>query len=163
MLSDRMQKALCEQVNAEMYSAYYYLSMAAYFESIDLPGFAKWMQMQAQEELSHGMKFYAFVNEMGGRVTLHGIDQPPKDYESPLKVMELVLEHEIKVTGLIHGLMDIAVEERDYSTQIFLQYFVKEQVEEESTAVSIVAKLKMTLEGKNPLLYIDRELGMRGS
>jgi len=109
MISKEMEQSLNEQINAEMYSAYLYLSMVAYFESVNLPGFANWMKVQAQEELTHAMKIYDFVNERSGRVTLKPIEGPPKEWPSPLAVFEAAYKHEQKVTGLINSLVDLAI------------------------------------------------------
>jgi ferritin len=129
MLSKKMEKAINQQINAELYSSYLYLSMATYFEAISLSGFSNWMRQQAQEELFHGMKMFDFVCERGGRV----IDQPPAKWASPLDVIKNVLSHEQKVTGLINDLVNLALDERDHATNIFLQWFVSEQVEDVRT------------------------------
>ena len=161
MLSKKMEKAINQQINAEMYSSYLYLSMATYFESISLGGFSNWMRQQAQEELFHGMKMFDFVCERGGRVTLKAIDQPPAKWASPLDAMKNVLSHEQKVTGLINDLVNLAQDERDHATNIFLQWFVSEQVEEEDTAGSMVDKLKLIGKDANGLFMLDTELGQR--
>ena len=142
MLSDNMQAALNKQLNAELYSGYLYLSMNAYFKALNLDGFANWMYYQAQEELTHGMKFYDFINQRGGQVSLAQIEAPPTSWESPLAVFEATLAHEQKVTGLINDLMEVALTERDHATQIFLQWFVSEQVEEEASAGEIVDAIR---------------------
>ena len=156
-----MLDALNEQINAELYSAYLYLSMAAYFNGVSLSGCARWMEAQALEELSHAMKIYEFVNERGGRVTLSAIEAPPSSWESPLEVFEAVYAHEQKVTSLINDLVNLAIEEKDHATNNFLQWFVKEQVEEEASADAIVQKLKLMGEAKGGLFMLDRELGQR--
>ncbi len=161
MLSDRMQKALNGQVNAELYSSYLYLSMNAYFKSVNLDGFANWMYAQAQEELMHAMKFYDFINQRGGRTLLAAIEAPPDQWDSPLAVFEDTLKHEKKVTGLINGLVDIAMEERDHATQIFLQWFVTEQVEEEESVGNVLEQLKLLGDAKQGLFMMDRELATR--
>ena len=130
MLSRTTQDAINEQIKNEMYSAYLYLSMSAYCESINLPGFAHWMQMQAQEEMVHAMKFYGYVHTRGGRVVLLAIDQPPAEFQSPLDIFEKALEHEQKVTAMIDNLYDLAIQEKDYASQVLLQWFVTEQVED---------------------------------
>jgi ferritin len=163
MLNKSMQDAMNEQIKNELYSAYIYLSMSAYFEDTNLPGFAHWMRVQAQEEQGHAMKFFHFINERGGRVVLQAIDQPPIEFESPLNVFERTLEHEQKVTGLIHQLYALAVQEQDYASQVFLQWFVAEQVEEEASATQIVETLKMIGDKRHALLMLDRELGGRGA
>jgi ferritin len=161
MLSDRMEKALNGQVNAELYSSYLYLSMNAYFKSVNLDGFANWMYAQAQEELMHAMKFYNFINQRGGRTLLAAIEAPPDQWDSPLAVFEDTLKHEQKVTGLINGLVDIALEERDHATQVFLQWFVTEQIEEEESAGSVLEQLKLLGDAKQGLFMMDRELATR--
>ena len=161
MLSKKIEKALNKQINAEMYSSYLYLSMSAYFESISLAGFASWMQQQAQEELFHGMKMYDFVNERGSRVVLESINKPPIEWDSPQTVFKNVLDHERKVTSLINNLVNLALDERDHATNIFLQWFVSEQVEEEASVGGIVDKLKLIKKDANGLFMLDRELGQR--
>ncbi len=161
MLTERMEEALNQQVNAEMYSSYLYLSMSAYFESINLKGFANWMKVQAQEELLHAMKIYDFINERGGRVKLTAIDAPPTEWDSPLAAFEAVYEHECKVSGLINDLVNLALEEKDHASHIFLQWFVTEQVEEEASADEIVQKLKLMGDARGGLFMLDRELGQR--
>jgi ferritin len=161
MLSDRMQKALNGQVNAELYSSYLYLSMNAYFKSVNLDGFANWMYAQAQEEIMHAMKFYDFINQRGGRTLLAAIEAPPDRWDSPLAVFEDTLKHEQKVTGLINGLVDIAIEERDHATQIFLQWFVTEQIEEEESVGNVLEQLKLLGDAKQGLFMMDRELSTR--
>jgi ferritin len=156
-----VEEALNGQINAELYSAYLYLSMEAYFESVSLPGFATWMRVQTQEELMHTMKIYGFVNERGGRVLLKSIDQPPTEWESPLAVFEASYKHEQKVTGLINDLVNLAIEQKDHATNSFLQWFVNEQVEEEDSADQVVQKLKMIKNDPGGLFLVDRELGQR--
>ena len=163
MLSKKVKEALNRQINAEMYSAYLYLSMASYFESIDLEGCASWMKAQTQEEMIHAMKIYDFVIERGGRVLLDAIKAPQQEWDSALAVFEHAYEHEQYVTSLINDLVDLAIEERDHATQIFLQWFVTEQVEEEASANAVVQKLKLASasKGGGGLFLVDRELGQR--
>jgi ferritin len=161
MLDEKMQTALKTQMNAELYSSYLYLSMSAYFQSISLPGFANWMRIQAQEELVHAMKFYDFINERGGRVMLQPVEGPPTEWSSPLDVFENTYKHEQKVTGLINDLVNLAVKEGDHATNIFLQWFVTEQVEEEASADEVVQKLKLMGDAKGGLFMLDREMGQR--
>jgi len=161
MLSKKMEKALNGQINAEMYSSYLYLAMSAYLESVNLAGFAKWMKAQAQEELSHAMKFFHYVNERGGRVVLEKIKAPPAEWESPLAVFEATYEHEQKVTGLIYDLVDLAYTEKDHATNPLLQWFVAEQVEEEASAEDVVNSMKLAGETPAGLFLMDRELGTR--
>jgi ferritin len=161
VLKDRLQDALNSQVNAEIYSAYLYLSMSAYLHSTNLEGFAHWMRVQAQEELMHAMRFYDFVVARGGRVNLKPIAGPPATWTSPLAVFEGVMEHERKVTGLINDIVDMALDERDHATYSFLQWFVDEQVEEESTAEHLVKKLKLVGQDGSSVYLLDKELGQR--
>ncbi len=160
-MTERMEEALNKQLNAELYSAYMYLSMTAWFEAMNLDGFASWMKAQALEEVEHAMKFYNFINERGGRVRLMPIEGPPTDWDSPVDVFEAAYKHEQYVTSLINDLVNLAVEEKDHATQIFLQWFVTEQVEEEASFSSILEKLRMVGESPGPLFMMDRELGQR--
>ncbi|MEE9496451.1 MAG: ferritin [Desulfobacterales bacterium] len=161
MLNEKVQKTLNGQLNAELYSSYLYLSMNAYFKSVNLDGFANWMHYQAQEELEHSMKFYDFIIQRGGKVQLMQIEAPPTEWGSPMAVFEATLEHEQKVTGLINDLVEIANEERDHATQIFLQWFVSEQVEEEENVGGVLEQLKLMGEARGGLFMIDRELAKR--
>jgi ferritin len=161
MISKKMQDALNEQVNAEMYSAYLYLAMDAFFQATNLAGFANWMRVQTQEEMAHAMKIYDYVNERGAAVTLKAIEGPPTEWESPLAVFEAVYEHEQKVTGLINDLVDLAIEEKDHASNTFLQWFVNEQVEEESSADQMVQKLKLVKDAPGGIYMLDNELSQR--
>jgi ferritin len=161
MLNEKVQEELNKQLNAELYSSYLYLSMSAYFQSLNLSGFANWMRVQAQEELMHAVKFYDFINERDGRVTLKPVDGPPSEWVSPLTAFEHVYEHEQKVTGLINDLVNLAIGERDHATNIFLQWFVSEQVEEEASANDVVQRLKLLGDDKSGLFMLDRELAQR--
>ncbi|MHC5035847.1 MAG: ferritin [Planctomycetota bacterium] len=160
MLNEKMGKALNGQLNAEMYSAYLYLSMSAYFQAQDLPGFANWMRVQAQEEQMHAMKFFDYILERGGNVTLASIEGPQTEWASPEAAFQHVLDHEQKVTGLIHGLVDLALETRDHAANHFLQWFVAEQVEEEASANEVLKKVKRAGDGAG-LFMMDQELGAR--
>ena len=161
MLSKKLQDALNEQINAELFSAYLYLSMSAYFESVKRPGMAHWMRVQVGEEQVHAMKLFAHVVERGGRVTLKAIDTPQAEWASPLAAFEGAYAHEQKVTGLINDLVKLAREEKDAAADAFLQWFVKEQVEEEETADEIVQKLKTIKDAPDDLRKLDGELGQR--
>jgi len=161
VISKKMEKALNEQLNAELYSSYLYLSMSAYFQSLNLEGFANWMRVQAQEEHMHAMKFYDFLVERGGRITLSQIAGPPTEWKSPSDVFESTYSHEQKVTGLIGDLVDLAAKEKDHATSIFLQWFVSEQVEEEASASGVVEKLKLMADAPGAIFMFDRELGQR--
>lgn len=161
MISKKMQDALNDQVAAEFYSAHLYLSMSAYLESIDLPGFANWMRVQYQEEVTHAEKIFDYVIERDGRAVSKAWDAPPAEWKSALDVFETAYAHEQKVTGLINDLMDLAFSEKDHAANIFLQWFVNEQVEEEASAKAIVQQLKLLGDSKGGLFQIDRELGRR--
>ncbi|MBN1917255.1 MAG: ferritin [Verrucomicrobia bacterium] len=163
MLTKKMETAINRQINAELYSGYMYLAMSSYFETVNLPGFAAWMKAQAGEELEHAMKMFGYVGERRGTVTLDAIDKPPSKWASPLKAFEAALEHEEKVTGMINTLADLAAAENDHATGVFLQWFIKEQVEEEASADAIVQKLKLAKDASGALLMLDRELGKRGA
>lgn len=161
MISDNMQAAINDQLNFEMYSAYIYLSMSAYYTSINLPGFANWMNVQYQEEMMHAMKFYAFLNDRGGRVLLKTIEGPKTDWAAPLEPFKEALAHERIVTQRINNLVSLAMDERDYATNAFLQWFVTEQVEEESNAEGIIRQLELIGEDRSGLFMMDRELATR--
>lgn len=163
MLSQTLLKALNEQINHEMYSSYLYLSMAAYCESRNFPGFAQWMKMQSKEEAAHAMKIYDFIHNRNASVTLLAINQPPSDFKSPLTMFEQTLEHERKISGFINKLYELAVKENDYPTQVMLQWFITEQVEEEKTALGIVEQLKLVGDSPVSLLMMDRQLGTRSN
>ena len=161
MITDRMAAALNGQINAELYSSYLYLSMAAYAENEGLPGTANWLFVQVQEEMTHAQRLFAYMNRVGARVALDAIEKPPAEFEGIVSIFEQVLAHEQKVTALINGLVDVAVEERDHATESFLMWFVDEQVEEEETANTLLAQLRLA-GGQGPALFmIDRELGAR--
>jgi len=161
MLSKRMLEALNAQINAECYSAYLYLAMAAYAESINLKGFANWFRVQNQEETFHVMKFFGFVIDRRGSVELKAIEAPPSTWDSPLAVFEATLKHEQHVTSLVNRLMDLAQEERDNATHSLLQWFINEQVEEEAAADEIVQKLKLIGNEPSGLYLLDRDLATR--
>ncbi len=160
-LSKKLQDALNNQVNAELYSAYTYLSMAAYFEAEDWPGFARWMRIQSREEIEHAMKIFDFIHDRGGRVTLQAIDKPPTRFKSPLDVFQKAYQQEQKVTGLIHRLYELAARENDYPTQVMLHWFIDEQVEEEKITEEAVAKLERAGDDPAALALLDKEFGER--
>ena len=162
-MNSTIESAFNEQLNAELFSSYLYLSMAAYFESQNLKGMAGWMRMQAIEEHMHAMKFFDFINERGGRVTLAKIKEPKTEWSSPLDVFEDTCAHESKVTGLINELVDLALNEKDHAANAFLQWFVTEQVEEEGTTQEIRDKLKLVSDNPVALFMIDREMGGRAA
>ncbi len=163
MPSKKMQAALNEQLNAELYSAYVYLAMCAYFEDANLLGFANWMRIQAHEELAHGLKFYTYINDRDGRVELGAIKAPPKKWGGPLPAFQAAYAHEQEITRRIDKLMDRAIAEGDHATQIFLQWFVSEQVEELATTNAVIEKLKMIGNSPSGLFLIDHELSQRAS
>jgi ferritin len=163
LLGKAVEDAMNEQIGNELFSAYQYLSMAAYCESENLPGFAHWMRAQAQEETVHAMKFYDFILERNGHVVLGAIDGPLVEFGSPLEVFQRALEHERKVTGMINDLYGLAARENDYASQTFLQWFVTEQVEEEKNAGDVVETLRMIGDGTEALFLLDRELGQRST
>lgn len=163
MLSKTMQEALNDQINHEFYASYLYLSMAAHFDQANYPGFAHWMRLQSQEEYGHAMKIFGFINDRDGQVELKAIAQPATKFKSPLDIFTQALEHERKVTGLIHKLYDLAVKENDYATQVMLHYFVEEQVEEEKVALAIVDQLKMIGDTPTAMLMLDRQLASRAA
>ena len=161
MLSKKMLDALNNHLNEEFYSSYLYLSMATYFEDKNLNGFANWFKLQAQEEWAHGMKFYDFINQTGGKVTLKAIKAPKTSWKSIADVFKETLAHEKHITGLINKLVGQSMQIKDYATNNFLQWFVNEQVEEEATVEEIINKLKMIGDAKSGLFILDRELGFR--
>jgi ferritin len=161
MISKKMQDAVNDQINAELYSSYLYLSMAAYFEEKNLRGMATWMTIQALEEKDHAMKFYNYIVERGGRVKLQAIAEPPFEWKSCLDVFKAALDHERYVTRRINDLTELAMEEKDHASQIFLQWFVTEQVEEEANAEEIINKLEFLSESKHGVYMLDKELGAR--
>jgi len=161
MLNAKMEKALNEQINKEMYSAYLYLSMGAYFEAMNLMGFANWMKIQYQEEMFHATKMYDYVFERGGKVKFKAIDAPPSEWKSPLYVFEETLKHEQFVTQSINDLVYLAADLKDRATESFLQWYVDEQVEEESSADAIIQQLKLIGDQGAVLFMFDRELAQR--
>ncbi len=161
MINKKLQDALNDQLNAELYSSYLYLSMSANFQAANLAGFASWMRIQAQEEIVHAMKFYDYIGERGGKVTLGAVDGPPTEWKTPLAAFEQAYAHEQMVTGRINDLVNLAIDERDHATNGFLQWFVTEQVEEEATADAVVQKLKLIGGDGGGLFMIDQEMGSR--
>lgn len=161
MISKKMQEAINEQINKELYSEYLYLSMAAYFDALGYEGFAHFMKVQAKEEHEHAMKFYEYLNDRGGRVILKQIDEPQTDFDSVNEVFDLSYKHEQFVTKSINELVDLASKENDHASVSFLNWYVDEQVEEEATMDAILTKLEM-IDGKGMgLLMLDRELARR--
>ncbi len=161
MISKKMEEAINQQINAEVYSSSLYYAISAYFESLSLKGFARWMRVQAIEELTHVHKFFAYVNDRGGRVTLAAVEAPRNEWSSPLEAFEEVYAHECKVTSLINDLMSLAQSEKDFASQNFLQWFVGEQVEEEASADEAVQQLKLVDKTEGGLFLLDQEMGKR--
>ncbi|MCK5070590.1 MAG: ferritin [Desulfocapsa sp.] len=160
-MKKKMEKALNKQVNAEMYSSYLYLAMESYFQSVSLGGFAKWMRGQVQEEMFHGMKIYDYVHERGGRAQFEAIAKPETEWESPLAAFEHILAHEKGVTAMINNLIDVALDVRDHAAKAFLDWFITEQVEEESTVGEIVDRLRLIGDNSSGLFMLDSELSKR--
>ena len=161
MISKKMEKAINEQINKEFYSAYLYLAMAGYCAAQGLNGFAHWFRGQFGEEQGHAMKFIGYLNEQGATLKLAAIEEPPAEFKSPVDTFEQTYKHEQFVTRSINSIMDVAVAEKDYATQQFLQWFIKEQVEEEATAADLLGKLKLVGDKSHALLMIDSKLGER--
>ena len=161
MISKAMQAAVNEQINKELYSSYLYLSMAAYFENRNLPGFAKWLHVQTDEERGHGMKLYQHLVDRGGGVMLKTIAAPATEWKSYLEVFKEVQAHEAEVTASINGLYELALKEKDYPMQVLLQWFINEQVEEEKNAAEIVQQLELIDAHGTAVLMLDHQLGKR--
>ena len=163
MISERMAAELNKQINAELYSSYLYLSMSAWCDNAGYRGFSSWMRVQAEEEYAHAMKFYDYMLDVGGKIALDTIEKPQTEWDSPYELFEAVKEHELYVTKLINDLVAVAIEEKDYATNIFLQWFVTEQIEEVATASEIIDKFRMIGKNKESFYFLDKELGERGA
>jgi ferritin len=161
MIKGKMLNALNEQINAEQYSSLLYLSMSAWLSEKGLPGFANWMYVQYQEEMTHANKFFKYVVERGGKAQLNAIAQMPVEFDSVIDVVEKTLVHEQYITALINNLVDVAIEERDHAAQSFLKWFVDEQVEEEANVQEILDTLKLINGQGNGIFMLDRELRQR--
>jgi ferritin len=161
MISDKMNAALNEQINKEIYSAFLYMSMSSHSNGMGLKGFASWFMVQYHEEMFHAMKFYDYIHSQGGQVTLLPIAQPPAEFDSALDMFTKTLAHEQTVTQSINNLMDLAIEEKDHATRIFLQWYVTEQVEEEENDNEIIDQLRLIDGNPQGLMMLDRELGQR--
>jgi len=164
MIGKKMESALNEQVNRELYSAYLYMSMSSFSDRIGLKGFANWFMVQYHEEMLHAMKIYEYIMRQGGKVKLMNLQEPPSEFDSPLDMFEKTLAHERFITKSINDLVDLAIAERDHATQIFLQWYVTEQIEEEENDNDIIAKLKLVgtgTENNNGLFLLDKELATR--
>jgi len=160
-IGNKMTDALNEQINEEIFSAYLYFAMAADYESKDWPGVASWMKVQAQEEMGHALKIYNWINERGGKAVFKAINKPQESWDTALSLFEAALEHEQHITSCFYDLIKVAREEGDISTEIFLQWFVTEQVEEESNASEIVEKIKKVQNSQNGMYMLDKELSVR--
>jgi ferritin len=156
-----VEAAINDQITMEFQAAHLYLSMSAWLEEKNFPGFAKWMRIQSDEERGHAMRLYNYLIESGGRVRLEGLEAPPSDFEGPMAIMQASLAHEKKVTASIRKIYELAEKEKDYAAQLMLQWFIKEQVEEEKHAQDVVARLKMAGDSSAALLFIDSQLGSR--
>lgn len=163
MLNATLENALNNQLNSELYSAHLYLSMAAYFETENLSGFAHWMKVQHQEEISHAMRLFDYINDRNGRVVVQAIAQPPAEFESVQAVMESTLEHERAVTAMIEDLYREAQAQKDYATHVLLEWFIEEQVEEEKSALEVVEHLKLVGDDGTGLLILDGRLAERSA
>lgn len=161
MISKKLEKAINEQINRELYSEYLYISIQAWFTHENLDGFATWMDVQGKEERFHAMKFFNYLLERGGKVELLAIKKPDVNFGTPLKAFKMALEHEKFISKSINELMDIAIAENDHAARSFLQWYVDEQVEEEASAEKIVQKLQMVGDNPHGLFMMDAELGKR--
>ncbi len=161
MISKKMQDALNNQLRAEFYSGYLYLSMSACADALGYEGVANWLKIQSLEEFSHADKFFSYISERGGRVLLGQINEPPQEWDNIPAIFDAVLEHEQKVTGMINDLFDVAIEEKDHAAKIFLQWFIEEQVEEEDTVGAIINKIKLAGNHAGSMLMMDKEFGQR--
>lgn len=160
-MNQKIQDALNKQLNAELYSSYLYLSMSACLEMKNLMGMASWMRLQVREELEHAMKYFNFIHERNGQVTLTQVDAPKTQWDTPLDVFENAYQHEQSISEMIHKIVDLSISENDHAANNFLQWFVTEQVEEEATVLLIVEKLKMIGDSGVAVFMLDAELGHR--
>jgi len=161
MINKKIEDALNKQINEELFSAYIYFSMSAYFTSLNLMGFANWMNVQAQEEMTHVIKFCHYLQDRGGRVELFAIEKPQKSWKSPIDAFNEALKHEQHITKLINGLVDLSIKEKDHASNQFLQWFVTEQVEEEASADEIIQKLKLVGNQGEAIYMLDKEMAQR--
>ncbi len=161
MLSKKIEKALNEQINREMFSAYLYMAMSSFAESKGMKGIAKWFMVQYHEEMVHSMKIFEYVNAKNGTVILAAIEQPESTFKSMLEMMEKTLAHEQSISKSINDLMDLAISEKDHATKVLLDWYVNEQVEEEKNAAENVQMLKMANDNPSAMYMVDKELGVR--
>ncbi len=162
-LTTKLEAALNDQLNLELVSAYAYLGMAAYFQQTPFTGFSQWMELQSHEELLHASKFYKYVGERGGKVTLRSLPEPKGDYKSALEAFQTSLGHEQKVSAAICGIYELALKEKDFATLSFLKWFLDEQVEEEKSVSEMVAKLELVGDNRNGLFHLDKLAAKRGA
>jgi ferritin len=160
-MNTKLENAINEQMNFEIYSSYLYMAISSYFKNENLNGFANWMAIQAQEELTHTMKFYNYLHEREGKVIFEAIAKPPVSWESPLKAFEAAYEHEKIVTSRISDLMDLAIQVKDHATHTALQWYITEQVEEEASVLNIIRQLRLIKNAPNGMFMLDRELAQR--
>lgn len=163
MIKEKTEKALNKQLNEELFSSYLYLAMSAWFESENLSGFGKWMRIQSQEEYTHAMKIFDYILQLDGKIKLEKIEHPKLEWKSPLDVFQDTYNHEVKISASIHEIVDGAYTDKDFATVNFLGWFITEQVEEESTAMRILEKVKLVGDNRNGLFLLDREMGFRAS
>lgn len=161
MMNEKLQNAINTQIQKEFNSAYLYLAMSAYSESKNLRGFASWLKVQYDEETEHAMKLLNYLGERNAQVSLKTIEAPAHEFGTPIEIFEVVLKHEQVITASINKLYETALEEKDYAAQIFLQWYINEQVEEEATASAVLERLKVIGDKGSAILYIDKELGKR--
>ncbi len=162
MINQKMEQAINDQIQKELYSSYLYLAMSTYSESQNLKGFAHWLKLQHDEEKEHAMKLVDYLLERGGKVAFQALEAPPAEFGTPVEVFEQVLAHELYVTASIHKLYELAVAEKDIAAQIFLQWFVTEQVEEEANVTEVLEKLKVIGENSSGIFYMDSAMAKRG-
>jgi ferritin len=160
-MNDKVRTLVNDQIAHEFHAAYTYLAIAAHFEAQNYDGFAKWMRMQAKEETGHAMRLFDYLAERGEQIELNAIPQPKQDYGTPLDAFRTALAHEQKVTGQINAMYEAAVEAKDYPTQVMLQWFIEEQVEEENVTGTAVEQLEMAGDNKAALLFLDGRFGAR--
>lgn len=163
MLKDKILKALNKQLNEELYSSYAYLAMSTHFSSQSLDGFAHWFRLQSQEEYGHAMKILDYINTRNGKVSLMKVDPPKAGWKNPQQVFKEVYDQEVSVSKSINDIVGLSLSEKDYATNNFMQWFVSEQVEEESTATKLLDRINLIGDNTNGLLIFDKELGMRAS
>lgn len=163
MITDKILKALNKQLNEELYSSYAYLAMFAHFSSLSLDGFGHWFRVQSQEEYGHAMKILQYILDRDGKVSLMKVDPPKATWKTPQAVFKETYDQEVFVSKSINEIVELALTEKDYATNNFMQWFVSEQVEEESTASKLLDRINLVGDNKNGLLLLDKELGMRAA